>query len=64
MDFWTKLENLRSECNVLEHPFYQRWTAGDLQASELAHYAGEYHHAVVALAAILLSLVRASALTT
>jgi pyrroloquinoline-quinone synthase len=50
MDFWRNLERLRSECNVLEHPFYQRWSAGELDASELAHYAGEYHHAVVALA--------------
>ena len=51
MDFWTRLEQLRESCNVLEHPFYQRWTAGELSKRELAHYAGEYHHAVVALAA-------------
>ena len=51
MDFWTRLEQLRESCNVLEHPFYQRWSAGELTKHELAHYAGEYHHAVVALAA-------------
>lgn len=50
MDFWTRLEQLRESCNVLEHPFYQRWSAGELSRQELAHYAGEYHHAVVALA--------------
>ena len=35
---------------MLEHPFYQRWSAGELSAEELAFYAGEYRHAVVALA--------------
>ncbi|HEY7892921.1 MAG TPA: iron-containing redox enzyme family protein [Solirubrobacteraceae bacterium] len=50
MDFWTRLEAVRERYNVLEHPFYQRWSAGELTAQELAHYAGEYHHAVVALA--------------
>jgi pyrroloquinoline-quinone synthase len=51
MNFWTQLDAIREQCNVLEHPFYQRWSAGELSADELAHYAGEYHHAVVALAA-------------
>jgi pyrroloquinoline-quinone synthase len=50
MDFWTKLEAVRSRWNVLEHPFYQRWSAGELTADELAAYAAEYRHAVVALA--------------
>jgi pyrroloquinoline-quinone synthase len=36
--------------NVLEHPFYQRWSAGQLTRDELARYAGQYRHAVVALA--------------
>lgn len=50
MDFWTSIESLRRECNVLEHPFYERWSAGELSRGELTHYAGEYHHAVLALA--------------
>ena len=50
MDFWTRIESLRRQCNVLEHPFYQRWSAGELSREELVHYAGEYHHAVLALA--------------
>ena len=50
MDFWTRLEAVRSRWNVLEHPFYQRWSAGELTRSELAAYADEYRHAVVALA--------------
>jgi pyrroloquinoline-quinone synthase len=50
MDLWTRLEQARSRCNVLEHPFYQRWSRGELEREELAAYAGQYRHAVVALA--------------
>ena len=50
MEFWSRLEDARSRWNVLEHPFYQRWSAGELTRDELAVYAGEYRHAVVALA--------------
>jgi pyrroloquinoline-quinone synthase len=50
MDFFDRLEDVRARWNVLEHPFYTRWSAGELTREELAHYAGEYHHAVVALA--------------
>lgn len=35
---------------MLEHPFYERWSAGELSAGELSVYAGEYRHAVLALA--------------
>ena len=49
-DFWTELEGVRARWNVLEHPFYQRWSAGELSGEELARYSGEYRHAVVALA--------------
>src|SRR6185503_7856888 len=49
-DFWSRLEEVRARWNVLEHPFYQRWSAGELSRDELARYAGEYRHAVVALA--------------
>ncbi len=53
MDFFARLESLRSRWNVLEHRFYQRWSEGALRRDELAFYAGEYRHAVVALAAAL-----------
>jgi len=45
-----RLADAHARCNVLEHPFYRRWSAGELTREELAHYAGEYRHAVVALA--------------
>jgi pyrroloquinoline-quinone synthase len=50
MDVIARINQARRECDVLEHPFYQRWSAGELSAEELAFYAGEYRHAVVALA--------------
>jgi pyrroloquinoline-quinone synthase len=50
MDVFARIDEARRECNVLEHPFYQRWSAGELSAQELGFYAGEYRHAVVALA--------------
>ena len=50
MNVLARLDDARSTTNVLEHPFYQRWSAGELSARELGIYAGEYRHAVVALA--------------
>jgi pyrroloquinoline-quinone synthase len=50
MDVLAKLDETRAAINVLEHPFYERWSAGDLSAEELDRYAGEYRHAVLALA--------------
>jgi pyrroloquinoline-quinone synthase len=50
MDILARLDETRSAINVLEHPFYQRWSAGELSAEELRRYAGEYRHAVIALA--------------
>jgi pyrroloquinoline-quinone synthase len=35
---------------VLEHPFYTRWSRGELTREELAAYSGQYRHAVTALA--------------
>ena len=50
MDLWSRLHDVQTRWNVLEHPFYERWSAGELTPAELAVYAGEYRHAVVALA--------------
>ncbi len=50
MDVIARIDQARRERDVLEHPFYQRWSAGELSTKELAFYAGEYRHAVVALA--------------
>jgi pyrroloquinoline-quinone synthase len=50
VDLLRRLDDARERWDVLRHPFYRRWSEGDLSAEELAFYAGEYRHAVVALA--------------
>lgn len=49
-DVWQEIEEARKRWNVLEHPFYQRWSAGELSREELARYSGQYHHATAAIA--------------
>lgn len=50
MDPLARIDAAARRWNVLEHPFYQRWSAGELTRDELAEYAAQYRHAVVALA--------------
>lgn len=50
MSVIARLDEIRVAGSVLEHQFYRRWSAGELSAGELGGYAGEYRHAVVALA--------------
>ena len=50
MDVVARIEAAAARWNVLDHPFYQRWSAGELTREELAEYAAQYRHAVVALA--------------
>ena len=50
MNVIAAIDAARERWNVLEHPFYTRWERGELTREELARYAGEYRHAVVALA--------------
>jgi pyrroloquinoline-quinone synthase len=50
MDVIASLDEIRAATNVLEHPFYVRWSAGELTPRELSGYAGEYRLAVRALA--------------
>ncbi len=52
MNLFDRIEEARARWNVLEHPFYVRWSAGELSPEELARYAGQYRHAVEAIAAI------------
>ena len=47
---WERIEEARARWNVLEHPFYERWSAGDLSREELARYSGQYRHATEAIA--------------
>jgi pyrroloquinoline-quinone synthase len=47
---WDRIERSRERWDVLRHPFYRRWSAGELGAEELARYSGQYRHAVTAIA--------------
>ena len=49
MDLIARIDEARERWNLLEHPFYKRWSCGELTRDELVYYAGEYRHAVVAL---------------
>jgi pyrroloquinoline-quinone synthase len=49
-DFFARADEVRRRWDVLRHPFYERWSRGELAPHELAFYAGQYRHAVVALA--------------
>jgi pyrroloquinoline-quinone synthase len=50
VDLLARLDEARERWNLLEHPFYRRWSCGELTRDDLAYYAGQYRHAVVALA--------------
>ena len=50
MNVLARLDETRAAKSILEHPFYLRWSAGELTSQELSCYAGEYRHAVAALA--------------
>lgn len=47
---WDRIEAARERHDVLQHPFYIRWSAGELTRDELARYSGQYRHAVTAIA--------------
>ena len=50
MELIHRIDEARERWDVLRHPVYVRWERGELTREKLAHYAGEYRHAVVALA--------------
>jgi pyrroloquinoline-quinone synthase len=50
MELCARIDQARLRWDVLKHPFYERWECGELTRGELSFYAGEYRHAVVALA--------------
>jgi pyrroloquinoline-quinone synthase len=50
VDLFVLLDAAGKRWDVLRHPFYRRWECGQLTKQELGVYAGEYRHAVAALA--------------
>ena len=54
--FWQRLDERTERWNLLKHPFYQAWTAGELTREDLAGYAAEYWHHVSAFPTYLSAL--------
>jgi pyrroloquinoline-quinone synthase len=51
VELFERIQAAQEQWNVLRHPFYVRWEQGDLSRQELQTYAGQYRHAVAAVAA-------------
>ena len=47
-EFFLHLEERIAPYDLLKHPFYRAWTAGELTAEDLRDYASEYWHHVSA----------------
>ena len=54
--FFTTLDARIAPYNLLEHPFYQAWSNGELTREELREYASEYWHHVSAFPTYLSAL--------
>jgi pyrroloquinoline-quinone synthase len=44
--FWNKVDQEIAKYDLLQHPFYQAWSAGDLTSRDLRFYAEQYFHQV------------------
>ncbi|MES2391764.1 MAG: TENA/THI-4 protein, partial [Acidobacteriota bacterium] len=55
-EFWTALEARTARYNLLQHPFYQAWSKGELTRTDLREYAAEYWHHVSAFPTYLSAL--------
>ena len=55
-DFFSALDSRIARYNLLEHPFYQAWSKGELTRDELRAYASEYWHHVSAFPTYLSAL--------
>ncbi|HLJ23570.1 MAG TPA: CADD family putative folate metabolism protein [Candidatus Acidoferrales bacterium] len=54
--FWQKAGEELARFDLLKHPFYQAWSAGELTREDLKFYADQYYHQVSAFPAYLTSL--------
>jgi pyrroloquinoline-quinone synthase len=50
VELFERIQEAQERWNVLRHPFYVRWEEGELTRGELQTYAGQYRHAVAAVA--------------
>ena len=56
LDFFSRLESRIAPYNLLTHPFYRAWTAGELTRDDLRDYAAEYWRHVSAFPTYLSAL--------
>jgi pyrroloquinoline-quinone synthase len=54
--FLTALEERIARYDLLCHPYYKAWTAGELTRDDLREYAGDYYHHVAAFPTYLSTL--------
>jgi len=54
--FWQRADREIAKYDLLKHPFYQAWTAGDLTKEDLKFYAEQYFHHVSQFPTYLTSL--------
>jgi pyrroloquinoline-quinone synthase len=54
--FWQRADLEIATYDLLKHPFYQAWTAGELTKEDLRFYADQYYHQVSEFPAYLTSL--------
>lgn len=54
--FWQRVETELAQHDLLKHPFYQAWSAGELTRDDLIFYAEQYYRHVSSFPAYLTSL--------
>ena len=54
--FWNQVDQEIARYDLLKHPFYQAWSAGELTARDLRFYGEQYYHQVSAFPTYLSSL--------
>jgi pyrroloquinoline-quinone synthase len=54
--FFEQLDTRIAKCDLLCHPFYQAWSAGELTREDLREYARDYYHHVEAFPSYLAEL--------
>ena len=52
----TAVDSALAQCRLLSHPFYVRWTQGEVTMDELQRYAAQYRHFEAAVPSVLQSV--------
>ncbi len=47
-EFWREMERRTAPYELLCHPFYKAWSAGELTKEDLREYAADYYHHIAA----------------